>query len=69
MGIDYYSAFFADKPELEMTLKEFGEKFSIPVMRRLKAVKDRDEFLSEIIEYRSSPLRHPAPSISTYQKI
>lgn len=51
MNIDYYSAFFIDKPELEITFKEFSDQFNIPVERKLKAIKDKDEFLAEIIEF------------------
>jgi len=52
MVTDYYADFFVDKPELVATFNKFGERYNIPVAKKLKSIKDRDEFLAEIIEYR-----------------
>lgn len=47
-----YTAFFKDKPEDEATIQAFAASSGIPVEQNLKAIQDRTEFLSEIIEYR-----------------
>ncbi|WGQ10709.1 hypothetical protein QG516_03445 [Pedobacter gandavensis] len=47
-----YSEFFKNKPADEAELLEFGKRCSIPVENNLKAIRDRTEFLAEIIEYR-----------------
>jgi hypothetical protein len=52
MDNDLYSAFFIDKPDLEIKFKLLSEKFNIPIERKLKALKkDKDEFLAAIIEF------------------
>lgn len=47
-----YTAFFQDKPEDEIELLAFAASTGIPAVQNLKTIRDRTEFLSEIIEYR-----------------
>ena len=50
--MNYYSEFFKDKPELELSFRQLSTDFDIPVERKLKAITDETEFLAAIIEFR-----------------
>lgn len=47
-----YTKFFKNKSSDEVEMLEFALRCSIPIENNLKAIQDRTEFLSEIIEYR-----------------